>query len=40
MALPGGDRPLGAIMRVRKTAYEASSRFRSERNGCPIHEPA
>ena len=32
-------RPLGAIMRVRKVVYEGSAKFRSERNGCPIHEP-
>jgi hypothetical protein len=33
-------RPLGSIMRVRQAAYEASAKFRGERNGCPIHEPA
>jgi hypothetical protein len=27
--------PLGSIMRVRKSAYEMSAGFRSERNGCP-----
>ncbi|MEB0129378.1 catalase family protein [Pseudomonas sp. CCI2.4] len=32
-------RPLGGIMRARKPSYELSSRFRSQRNGCPIHEP-
>lgn len=32
-------RPLGGIMRVRKPAYELSANFRSERNGCPFHEP-
>ena len=32
-------RPLGSIMRVRKVVYEGSAKFRSERNGCPIHEP-
>jgi hypothetical protein len=32
-------RPLGVIMRVRKAAYEMSSGFRAEGNGCPIHEP-
>jgi hypothetical protein len=30
-------RPLGNVMRARKVAYAASSEFRSERNGCPIH---
>lgn len=32
-------RPLGAVMRARKTAYEHSARFRAERNGRPITEP-
>ncbi len=32
-------RPLGGVMRVRKPAYEASSGFRAQHNGCPIHEP-
>ncbi|WP_250469143.1 MULTISPECIES: catalase family protein [unclassified Caballeronia] len=32
-------RPLGGVMRSRKPAYEMSSRFRGERNGCPMHEP-
>ncbi|WP_369300972.1 catalase family protein [Pseudomonas sp. N2-5-1-1] len=32
-------RPLGGVMRVRKPAYEMSSGFRAEHNGCPIHEP-
>ena len=32
-------RPLGSIMRVRKTTYEASAEFRGRSNGCPIHEP-
>jgi hypothetical protein len=31
--------PLGSVMRVRKAVYAASARFRSEHNGCPIHEP-
>ena len=31
--------PLGAIMRARKPAYEASAELRSSLNGCPIHEP-
>lgn len=33
-------RPLGSIMRARKSTYEASARFRSNFNRCPIHEPA
>ena len=32
--------PLGSIMRGRKAVYEASSKFRLARNGCPLHEPA
>ncbi|WNG29122.1 catalase family protein [Cystobacter fuscus] len=32
-------RPLGSIMRVRRTAYEASSRFRHEMNVRPRVEP-
>lgn len=32
-------RPLGGIMRSRRPAYEMSSQFRSERNGCPLHHP-
>lgn len=32
-------RPLGAIMRIRKAAYEMSARFRAEHNHCPIREP-
>lgn len=32
-------RPLGGVMRVRKPAYEMSSTFRAEHNGCPMHEP-
>jgi hypothetical protein len=32
-------RPLGSIMRVRRTAYEASSRFRHEMNARPRVEP-
>jgi len=31
--------PLGSVMRARKDTYQASSRFRGERNGCPMHEP-
>lgn len=31
-------RPLGSIMRARKVAYEKSSTFRHEFNGCPIQE--
>jgi hypothetical protein len=33
-------RPLGAIMRARKPAYEASAGLRGSLNRCPIHEPA
>jgi hypothetical protein len=33
-------RPIGSIMRVRKMAYEMSSRFRSEHNSVKIAEPA
>jgi hypothetical protein len=33
-------RPLGSVMRVRQAVYAASSGFRAERNGCPVHEPA
>ncbi|MGF6770101.1 hypothetical protein P3T18_002580 [Paraburkholderia sp. GAS199] len=32
-------RPLGGIMRSRKPAYEMSSGFRGQHNGCPMHEP-
>ncbi|MFB9969431.1 catalase family protein [Pseudoroseomonas cervicalis] len=32
-------RPLGGIMRARRAAYAASSRFRLTRNGCPVREP-
>ncbi|QJE02347.1 catalase family protein [Massilia forsythiae] len=32
-------RPLGSIMRVRKTVYEMSQRFRAERNGVAVTEP-
>ena len=32
-------RPLGGIMRARNTTYTSSVQFRSEHNGCPIHEP-
>ncbi len=32
-------RPLGGVMRARKMSYEMSSKFRGERNGCPMHEP-
>lgn len=32
-------RPLGAIMRMRKQAYEASARFRRERDGAGLEEP-
>lgn len=33
-------RPIGSIMRVRKAAYQMSARFRAERNGQPMKEPA
>jgi hypothetical protein len=32
-------RPLGAINRARRPAYEISAGFRAEFNRCPIHEP-
>jgi hypothetical protein len=32
-------RPLGSIMRLREAAYRSSARFRSEHNGCPMHQP-
>ena len=32
-------RPLGSIMRIRKVAYEASQKFRTEKNGTPVVEP-
>ncbi len=32
-------RPLGGVMRARKMPYEMSSRFRGERNGCPMRSP-
>lgn len=32
-------RPLGGVMRVRKPTYEMSAGFRSQHNGCPLHEP-
>lgn len=32
-------RPLGELMRIRKTVYDRSQRFRSERNRCPVREP-
>ena len=32
-------RPLGSVMRARNTTYISSVKFRSEHNGCPIHEP-
>jgi hypothetical protein len=31
--------PLGSIMRVRRQAYESSSRFRHEMNAQPRREP-
>jgi hypothetical protein len=33
-------RPLGSIMRVRKDVYAMSKRFRAERNGVAVAEPA
>lgn len=32
-------RPLGAVMRVRKTVYDMASRFRSQHNAVPVSEP-
>jgi hypothetical protein len=32
-------RPLGAVMRVRRTVYEAAAAMRAERNGRIIKEP-
>lgn len=31
--------PLGSVMRMRERAYRNSQAFRSQRNGCPVHEP-
>jgi hypothetical protein len=31
--------PLVPLMRMRRRAYQHSQEFRSERNGCPVHEP-
>lgn len=31
-------RPLGDLMRLRKSAYTASQRFRAEKSGCPLHD--
>ena len=31
--------PIGGVNRARKPTYEMSMKFRSEHNGCPIHEP-
>lgn len=33
-------RPLGGIMRVRKSIYERAVAFRGSRNGCPMREPS
>jgi len=33
-------RPLGGVMRSRKPVYEMAKGFRSEHNGCPMHEPS
>ena len=32
-------RPLGGVNRARNTTYTSSVEFRSQHNGCPIHEP-
>jgi hypothetical protein len=32
-------RPLGSVMRVRKTVYQATARLRAERNGVTLREP-
>ena len=32
-------RPLGGVNRARNTTYTSSAKFRSQHNGCPIHEP-
>jgi len=32
-------RPLGAVMRARKSAYAETSKLRGELNGCPMQEP-
>jgi hypothetical protein len=32
-------RPIGGVQRSRKPAYEMSSGFRGQFNGCPMHEP-
>ena len=32
-------RPLGGIMRSRNTTYTSSADFRSQHNGCPMHQP-
>lgn len=32
-------RPIGSVMRVRKTAYEVSARFRNSHNGVTLEEP-
>lgn len=32
-------RPLGAVNRVRRPAYNLSAAFRARFNGCPFHEP-
>lgn len=32
-------RPLGGVMRARLSAYRFSASYRSELNGCPLHEP-
>ena len=32
-------RPLGSVMRARRTTYTSSAEFRGKHNGCPMHEP-
>jgi hypothetical protein len=32
-------RPLGSVMRARRSTYASSANFRATHNGCPIHEP-
>ncbi len=33
-------RPIGSVMRVRKTVYEMAAKFRAEHNATPVSEPA
>jgi hypothetical protein len=32
-------RPLGSVNRARRSTYRSSAQFRTEKNGCPLHEP-